>query len=289
MKRKKTIVYKTDSATKEKKLAAILEFDENGNRTLEQYYMFDGETINEETKFVYDDNGNLTQKTIKNNEQESQRLERSYDDNGHLIEEKVFISGDKLEQHRIVKWAEDHLSSNTEYRNVQGEIVNTVETILAEKGVLQREVIYDERQRVVEAYDYEYENGNLVRKTVDFGGFSTIDSFKYTFDENGNITSKQKIDDEGDTETHEIEYHANNKKARQEVTLVSGIKEIVEYDEEEREVKIQRIDVTGYNSFESHTRYSDDHQLMTEKVVRNDETVTQFTYDYEFFEEPENA
>lgn len=289
MKRKKTTVYKTDTNTKEKKVAAVLGFDENGKRILEQYFMFDGETVNEETKFVYDDKGNLIQKIVKNQEAESQRLERSYDDNGYLTEEKVFVSGDNLEQHRTVKWADDYLSSNTEYRNVQGEVVNTVETILVEKGVVQREVIYDDRNHMLEAYDYEYENGNLVKKTVDFGGFTTVENLKYTFDGDGNITSKEKTDDEGDTEVHKIEYYPNGKKASQEITLVSGIKELVEYDEEEREVKIQRVDVTGYNSFESHTRYSDEHQLMAEKVVRNDESVTQFTYDHEFFEEPENA
>ncbi len=284
MKRKKTTVYKVDPSSKEKRIAAILEFSEKGDRTLEQHYMQDGERINEETRFTYDDNGNLTQKEITNHEEESHRMEFSYNDKDYLIEEKVFVN-DQLEQHRKVEWAEDYLSSKTAYFDAEGALANIVETVLVEKETIQKETIYDAEENPVETYLYEYENGNLAKKTVDFGGFTTVETFEYTLDTNGNITSKKRIDDEGDTEIQETEYHPNGKKARQEVTQVSGVKEIIQYDEKEREVQVYRIDLTGYKSFESRTRYTDDHEFVSEKVIRNDESVTQFLYEHMFFEE----
>lgn len=289
MKRKKTTVYKIDPTTKDKKVAAILEFNDEGKRLLEQYYMFDGETVNEETKYSYDDNGNLTLTVVRNHEAESQRVERQFDSNNNLLEEKIFVSGDNLEQHKKVTWESDNLSSKAEFFDVQGELLNIVETVLLEKGVIQKEAIYDERKRLIEAYEYSYENGNLVKKVADFGGFSTEENYTYTLDSNGNITSKIRVDDEGDTETQEAQYHPNGKKARQEITLVSGAKEVIEYDEQEREISVHRLDVTGYKSFESLSKHSDEHKYLVEKVVRNDESITKFLYEYEFFEEPENA
>jgi|GEM_PF-5811296 len=288
MKRKKTIVYKLDSKTKEKQVAAILEFSAAGKETLQQYFQNDGETVNEESKFTYDDAGNLIQTKVSNSAGESQQADRTYDSQNRLIEEKVFVD-EVLEQHKTVQWADDSLSSRTTYYDADGNMSNVVDTLYLDKDVLQREAIYDEEEQLIEAYDYEYENGNLVKKIGDFGGFSTEEHYKYTFDDNGNITSKQKEDDEGDTETQEIEYHSNGKKAKQHVTLVSGIQEIAKYDEQERVIQVLRIDVTGYNSFESQSKYTEDHDYMTEKVIRNDESVTQFFYEHEFHEAKENA
>lgn len=286
-KRKNTTILKLDAGTNEEVKIGYFEFDENANRVLELQFAEDGETIDSKVVREYDEKGNNTLQVLTVGADEQSRLETSWDNLNRKVEEKLLLNQETLEYHKKMEWNDDNTKVTVLYFNEAGERISTEKNEYNSKGEPLLEQVLDNDGEVLESYKYFYaeDNGYLAKRIAEFNGFETIYMFEYEFDNDGKMVYSKVTDDDGDEESHEIEYQENGKKKEETRTQTTGASETTIYDEKEREIKVNRYDETEYLIYEASSFYKNDtHDLVTERNIRRDRQVIKLSYLHDFYE-----
>lgn len=195
------------------------EWDEKGKLIREFLHYLDGSI--DTTTYIYNEMGDLTEKTMKDSDGDSDGrevftyidgkkvTEESYDENNELITKNTFSFNDKGNLIEVSNWNAD-----------EGMILKIV-NIYDEKGNIEKVLKYKEGNNLIEKSNYEFDNEARLVKIIEEDQYKKVET-NIEYDANSNVVEQQELNGEGEINHQIIRKYDNENNVIESEIAVDG-------------------------------------------------------------------